>query len=209
MILYYSGATNPNTDQTIPEKSLGGYISSTIINNGMLNSLFSTISKSTVQKNSRDTRLIVLTNTTGGIAYNVRIYIDNTLADTHSDIVMAAVAPAIDNCGNSYFEQISSPEALPYQAQLSAHNGAGNEINVGNINNGDSIGIWLSRTIIANDFPMANGATNGISPQAITALQDAIANPVTLDESNLVVLWDNASTTTTTSTTSTTTTTTT
>lgn len=200
MILYYSGASVPNSQQNLPEKSLGGYISSTVISNSILNNIFSTVSKSVVEKNKRDTRLICLTNNTGSTIYNCKIWIDNTVDNNHSNIIMAAVAPAIDNCNNSYFEQIQSTEALPYQATLSPANGEVNAINIGEIASGESIGIWVSRSIKVADFPSANGATNGTSDAAIAALQDSIANPIIEDDSNLVVYWDASTTTTTTTT---------
>lgn len=198
MILYYSGATSSGLDQNLPEKSLGGYISATIIQNGTLNNIFSTVSKVVVEKNQRDTRLIVLYNNSSSDIYNVKLWIDNTVDDNHNNIIAAAVSPAFDNCDNPYFEQIASTDALPYQATLAAHNGQGNAIEVGTVASGEYIGIWLSKTIKTADFPTCNGDTNGTSDAAMTALQDSIDNPIVQDNSNLVINWDATTTTTTT-----------
>lgn len=190
MILYYSGANKANTEQNQAEKSLGGYISSSTIPNGLINSIFTTISRSVVEKNKRDTRLIVLTNTSGAAKTGVKVYIDPD-AEAVSNIKIACVAPATDACSNSYFEQITSTEALPYQATLALHNGEVNAIAVGNMAVGASIGIWLSRELIANKFPTINGGATGISDAAVQALEaEAAGDVITEDNSNLVIKWD-------------------
>lgn len=198
MILLYSGANSSDTDQMNPSQSLGGFVSSTTISNGLINNIFSTVSKSVVVGNKRETYLVVLKNTTGATVYNVQVWIDNTVENNHSSLKLAAVSAALDGCSNPYFEQISSSDAIPYQCVLESANGQGNAIDVGQIANGDCVGIWMSRTITLEDFPTANGATKGTSQAAIDALTASIANPITIDNSNLVINFDTTTTTTTT-----------
>lgn len=186
MVLYYSGADRAAMAQNQPEKSLGGYISSSLIPNGIINAIFSTISKSVAEKQTRDTRLIVLTNTTGSICHDVKIYIEQT-PDTVSNIKMAAVSPATDSCSNLFFELIPSADALPYQATLSLHNGVDNAIDVGDLAVGETIGIWLSREIIPEEFP----STKGLSQDAINEMYNQLnGNFLTEDESNLKIDWN-------------------
>lgn len=185
MVLYYSGADRVGMAQNQPEKSLGGYISTSVIPNGMINSIFSTISRSVVEKQKRDTRLIVLTNTTGVIVTDVKIYIEQT-PNSVSNIKMAAVSPATDQCSNLFFESIPNTESLPYQATLDLHNGIGNAIEVGDMAIGATIGIWLSREIIPEEFP----STAGTSQEAIDEMYNQLnGNFITEDESNLKIDW--------------------
>ena len=74
MILLYSGANSSDTDQMNPSQSLGGFVSSTTISNGLINNIFSTVSKSVVVGNKRETYLVVLKNTTGATVYNVQVW---------------------------------------------------------------------------------------------------------------------------------------
>lgn len=198
MILYYTGASSSGVEQNMPESSLGGYISSSLIQNSTINNIFSTISKSVVEKGARDVRCIAITNNSPSTIYNAKLWIDNTVSNNHSNLLLGAVAPAFDNCNNAYFEQIRSTDALPYQCVLSSHNGQGNAINLGDIASGESVGLWLSREIKTADFPSANGATNGTSDSAMTALQNSIDNPILEDDSDLIISWDSTTTTTTT-----------
>src|SRR5689334_10525241 len=120
MILLYTGAESANDAQIQPERSLGGYVSSSMVANGMVNSIFSTISKTTVDKNKRDTRLIALKNTTGATLDNVQIWIERG-EGSYSRVKLAAVECTTDASNNPFFELIPNPEAIPYQAVLSLH----------------------------------------------------------------------------------------
>lgn len=191
MILFYSGAEDAGLPQNVPDKSLGGYISSSPIQNGTLNNVFGTINRSDVAANKRDTRLIVIKNTTGAAVNNVKAWITGT-DDSVSIIKMAAVAPALDECSKPYFEQISSRDALPFQGTLEVKDAEGNSLNIGTIAANGFIGIWLSRELIADEFPLISTAGTPVvyNEEYVALLQAQQTAGEIPDQSNLIIKWD-------------------
>jgi hypothetical protein len=184
MILYYTGATAPDTIQINADKSLGGFVSSSVIPNGRLANLFSTIAKSDITGKVFDVRMIALKNITGGTVNNVKIY--SVLGSSpHVKLKLAAVAPATNNCGNKYFESIYDSHTLPYQATLDYHEGSGNAIDAGSILNNDIVGIWIMREIDQTKFPELNAASNLTGKQLYDLL---IANNNNVNENIQVVI---------------------
>lgn len=151
MILLYTGASTPNAPQVNAEKSLGGNVSSTGVPNGRLANLFSTITKSDVQKKAQVIRMIALKNTTGNTVNNVSIF--SNVGSGHVKLKLAAVAPAYDSNNNPVFEGVFDGSTLPYQATLNYQESADNAINAGSIDDGKVIGIWILREIDITKFP--------------------------------------------------------
>lgn len=184
MILLYTGADSPDVPQINPEKSLGGFISSSPVPNGRLSNLFSSISKGTIQKDQKDIRLIALKNTTGVTVNNVDVYTNVT----GGSIILwiAAVSPALNSCSQTVFEQLIDGSSLPYQAVVALHEGVGNKINIGSMIANAIIGIWIYRLVDQSKFPLLN--TNALSCQDMATALLAEINPKE-EEVQLIIDW--------------------
>jgi hypothetical protein len=145
MILYYTGAVKNDQQQNDPSKSLGGWISSSIIPNSKLGNLFSGISDSMIQNPNTQIRVIALKNLTGETK-NVTIYTD-TPEDSYSIFKLGVSQPVIDpECG-PYFESLSSEDSLPYMTQVEEHEGAINGITISDFANNAYLGIFIVREL--------------------------------------------------------------
>ncbi len=60
---FYSGAKTLDVEQRTPEKSLGGYRSSTVVPNGRINSMFNDFSSLTLQEAKSETKAFFVKNT--------------------------------------------------------------------------------------------------------------------------------------------------
>jgi hypothetical protein len=149
MILIYSGASAANQSQPDPEKSLGGFISNSQIPSGILNSIFSDISQLALENDTVDTKAFFIKNTTGAIVNNIQfaiIYPQNT-RNTVLKYEVAFVSPN----SASKIETIINSKATPYLGTFTEPYDDGvtnNQVNIGNLADGASIGVWIRRTIL-------------------------------------------------------------
>ena len=174
MKLYYSGASNFEDSQFDINKSLGNYISSDELPNDRLGATFRSVTSLVKTRNDKQVFMLILKNTTGSTATDVTIYSiypqDGELNDIGKyKLELAFVSPTTDSDGNPVFEKISSPNSLPLTGTFAEYNRVGNAVNIGNINDGDSIGIWFKATLIpANnaaltDQQLYDNYTNSVS----------------------------------------------
>src|SRR5690606_3168573 len=117
-MLYYTGATQHLAIQTDPTKSLGGYVSSSQIPNGLINNLFYNIDATTVSKNLKQIRVIAFLNTTGSIISSFKVF-TNTPNDSFSRFKIGIIKNSIDSsCNIPYFESIPNENSIPQYVQL-------------------------------------------------------------------------------------------
>ena len=146
MKLYYTGAQGSDLIQKDPSRSLGGYLSSTPIQNSLENTLFTDLSMNTRSHPRREVRMIALKNTLGFSVDNLKI---RFALDALSvcNYKFAVVLPTINSKGNPVFEQIDSDRALPYHAEFSSVvSGIWEEISTLFAAN-KVIGIWIIREL--------------------------------------------------------------
>lgn len=148
MKLYYTGASNSGEVQDKVSLSLGNYVSSTETPNDTLGATLEEITNLKISRNSKQVFMLALKNTTGATVTDVSIYYDYP-DDNKYKLELAFVSPATDSNGDEYYEKISSPQSSPLQATFTEHSGVANIINVGDINNGESLGIWFKATLVA------------------------------------------------------------
>lgn len=146
MRLYYTGSTEPLGKQSNPLLSLGGYISSTPLENVSDGNLFPSLSQNELTTKSIQTRMLVLKNETGGTQV-VNLYYEN-LNDSIAYYKMALVAPAIDSCNNKYFEKIDNLNSVPVSASFT-DNRAGNALTF-SMAADLYIGVWIQRVTLPN-----------------------------------------------------------
>lgn len=160
MNLYYSGAIKANAQQADPTLSIGGYISSTPIRNGLKNGLFSPLRMIDIRNKVSQARLIVLKNILGIAANSISIWVDNDPTSAACKYEGALVAPATDNCGSEVYEKLYADTDLPYNATFSNILTQGNALTLSTLASGRSIGIWLLRQIDTTNANYFDGSGN-------------------------------------------------
>jgi hypothetical protein len=183
MQILFTGAAKHWGVQTDPSKSLGGYVSSSLVPNGALNNLFPAINKDDVVRDLKKTRLIVLK--TSLQMTNVRIWTESAMFATN---YIACVQPAMVN-NEPVFEQVPNEFSIPYQAVLVAAEGEDNYINVGDVAANTYIGIWIRRQVNTADFTQLDGLP-GIEQLTDTELEELIDNQTGIDECQCQVIID-------------------
>lgn len=116
MILYLTGANsslaktseNPQTD---PTKSLGGYVSSTIVPNNAINALFDLVSQFTIEKRLNETIAVGMINNSDNDVNDISLKI---ITNEHSQCDFRIAAVALDD--NFAMEHISSRYQEPLNA---------------------------------------------------------------------------------------------
>jgi hypothetical protein len=148
--LYYTGAASFNKPQQDVTKSLGGYISSSIIPNARLNSIFS--DNSLRNKNTSDIEVmcIAVKNIATVDLTNFSLYCDFVQPNLNYTIEAAIVEPSLDDCNNLVFEKLNSSGDLPYYGEFHDIVTHANEINIGTFEKGKYIGIYLCKKYIGN-----------------------------------------------------------
>ena len=145
MKIYYTNAFKGNEPQNEAVNSLGGYVSNSEVPNDLMGNLFSSISPNFIEKNYREIKGIILKNDEGIKITDVLLYF-TVLEAIICKYRIAAVALAEDDCGK-YMEKLENSRALPYSATFYEADGVGNAINVGDLEIGGMIGLWVERTI--------------------------------------------------------------
>jgi hypothetical protein len=148
MKFYYTGATTYNIAQTFAALSLGGFLSSSEIQNDLLNNLFSNLSQLAKQNLKREAILIALKNTYNETIQDVTFEFNTAdWAALLEEYSIAFVASKMDDCSNVYFDKITSSEALPF-VTLDILSDTNNSFNIGDFEPGKVIGIWLVRKVL-------------------------------------------------------------
>lgn len=144
MILYYTGPNQPDQPSNA-SKSLGGYISNTVVINGVVSNLFPEVTRGAIRDQKKEIRCIALLNEGNTTIADVKIY-TTTPEDSLFIYKMGVIAPALDPvCNKYYFGTILSPNQLPLTPSLAEHETIDDAIDVAEILGGKYIGIWISR----------------------------------------------------------------
>lgn len=153
MKLYLTGAKKFENSQLLPEDSLGNYISSTEVQNGLLNGLFDVISLFTIRTNKPEIRVIALKNDDLATYTNLRVWFDypdssdSTPGDSNIAYFKVGFSvPKIDGCGDLYADAVNK-YAIPYNVTLSQADGEANAITLPNVAVGSYLIIYLQRIL--------------------------------------------------------------
>jgi hypothetical protein len=185
MVFRYTGSESFETQQPEPSKSLGGFVSSSVVPNGSLQNVFGRISLTTLQESTKEVRGLVLWNNTGGTVTNVRAYLEYAIAsasDRFSKIEFAVVTLIGDG---EQMEQIRTRNDEPYQSGSWIEPiGVGNEtVLVASMENNTGIGVWFRRTI-TNSNPLSDVECEDLDT-FYSDLQQNASEDVTLE-----IQWD-------------------
>lgn len=148
---YLSGGA----DNSDPDASLGGVISTTEITTDTLNNLFDDVTGDEHTAGDTEYRAIFFKNNSAETAYNAKIWIESntTAADDTLEIgIEAAVGSPIQTVA----DESTAPTAISFSSAA----GQANAIAIGAMSAGDVIGVWVKRIVTAGTTPAAtNTAT--------------------------------------------------
>lgn len=159
MLLFYTGPDQAGGVQKLPEKSLGGFVSSSIVPNSQFNNLFPKLSKSEVDRESQIIRVIALKNLTGATITGITIY-PVLPVGSYIEISMGVAQPFLDGCGNENYEQVSE-DSLPYMTTLNIYSQGTPLVFSQPLLANKSIGLFITRSINEDNVP--NFDTQGLS----------------------------------------------
>lgn len=158
-LFYYTGASGFLKDQTDSSKSLGGYISDSIVGNQVTGNIFGDISALTKVTNKTEYRVVAIKNTGDVTATNVQldiIYPQNTdvsasdnqpdyLNIISSSLKVGYLVPSVDACGDLTSEQLPTIYSKPNTVTLQDASTA--PLILPNIAAGSYICLYFSRTL--------------------------------------------------------------
>lgn len=147
MKLYYTTITGHLNENKIPSKSLGGYRSSTLIPNGMINSLFSDLSTFNIDSDKEEYIAVCLYNDS---LTKKQVYLWVEAEDEnnpcYSKIEIAAVTMPEVN-GYPMMEYVRSNSERPYVGEF-VERTVDNKADLGEIDTQTGIGLWIKRSIL-------------------------------------------------------------
>lgn len=141
MRFYYTGASEDGAVQPIARQSIGGYVSSSVVQNDVLNEIFSNISLNTEKNNQY--RLLALKNILSSDVENViaKFYIND---EAIAEFEVAFVYPTKDDCDKDIFEQVSTQYSKPFTGEFVPVTD-GMALSLGDLAAAGVIGIWIVR----------------------------------------------------------------
>ena len=149
--LYYTGAKVADGPQQDIQKSLGGYISSSVIPNARINALFSDISLLSQENNLPQTICIAVKNISNEDLNNFTLFADLSTDPPLYEITAAFLKPTLDDCGGLSLEQLPSMTDQPYYGTFHNILKAQNAVNTGILKKGEYLGIFITRKIASAD----------------------------------------------------------
>lgn len=145
MELRYSGASKADGIQKSPNLSLGGFVSGTIVPNDSLGNILSEVSLLNQQNLTRETKMIILKNTSGSSKTGISILPTFTASDNY-DYKIGFASPKAGS--TSCFESIASSKDLPYNSTfVTLVSGTLIIPPTATLSDGQMFGIWIQRQL--------------------------------------------------------------
>lgn len=147
--IYLSGGA----DNTDPDASLGGIISTTEITDNTLNNLFDDVTGDEHTAGDTEYRAFFFKNTSAETGYNAKVWIESntTAADDTINI-------GIEGSQGSPIQTIGTEQSSPGGISFSTASSQGNALVIGDMEAGSVIGIWVKRIVSAGTTPQANNS---------------------------------------------------
>jgi hypothetical protein len=146
MKFYYTTSADPDSAQTKPSLSLGGFKSGSPTLNEENGNLFDEITPYTLTKNKNEYIALMLVNETGADKTNLQIWFEFP-TDSYSKYQVAGVIPAIDGDGNPFIERIETRNSKPFYADFEDAE-VGTKYDLGDLVNNAQLGIWIKRELL-------------------------------------------------------------
>lgn len=144
--LYYTGATQYLDPQQDSKLSLGGFVSSSLVPNNLLNNLFGNISALSVSNDTTIIRGIALKNETGLDINQLTLFFNYPLNPFYV-FEVAVVSVGVDRCKHFFMERVNNENATPYIGSFSEADGVNNSINIGALPTNNYMGLWIRAKI--------------------------------------------------------------
>ena len=145
--VFYSGAKEPNSEQTNPIYSLGGYVSSSGFQNSNLNNLFQDLSNLSLQNNKKEYSCIILQNDSDTPISNLTLFFDLEEGNK-CDFEIGFALPSEDSCNNKIFELLPNCNSKPiYVDQFYSPNSFEEAVVIPSFLENSYIGLFISRLV--------------------------------------------------------------
>lgn len=141
--LYYTVSSGYLDIQGNYINSLGGFPSSTEVPNDVFDNLFDEISLSEIKDVKTQYRAIIIKNESEEIIENIELWFEKKDSNICSYQIGATL---LSNNEQSFMEHIPSVYSKPLYTQLYDAT-VDSKVSIGNLNPGQMIGLWLSRTV--------------------------------------------------------------
>jgi hypothetical protein len=157
MILYYTCIQGTAISQPKPEFSLGGYMSSSPVPNGILGNLFSELSLLTLDKLQDEFIGLILYNEQTTPSNDVELYFNYPTPDLNgnpTNICKYYIASVQLNMTGQPMENILNRNAQPFNATFYDAAGQSEAVNLGVIPSQTGLALWIKRSVISDNIKL-------------------------------------------------------
>ena len=157
MILYYTCIQGTAISQPKPEFSLGGYMSSSPVPNGILGNLFSELSLLTLDKLQDEFIGLILYNEQTTPSNDVELYFNYPAPDLNgnpTNIYKYYIASVQLNTTGQPMENILNRNAQPFNATFYDAAGQSEAVNLGVIPSQTGLALWIKRSVISDNIKL-------------------------------------------------------
>lgn len=186
MNLYYTTSAGENEDQQLPQISLGGYKSSTIVKNDDYDNLFCEISFLTLQQDRPHYIALMAVNETGLPLTNCQIWVEYP-ENPFCKIEIAVVDPALDGEGKLKMERVREMFNKPFVGDFQEYT-VTNKGLIGDVANNEYIGLWFKRTVNKDSVDMVEEAFYEPDPSRRAMFREIVVP--TIENIDIKISWD-------------------
>jgi len=186
MTLYYTTSAGENEDQQLPQISLGGYKSSTIVKNDEYDNLFGEISFLTLQQDRPHYIALMAVNETGVPLTNCQIWVEYPESPI-CKLEIAVVDPALDNEGKLKMERTREMFNKPFVGNFQEYT-SDNKGLIGSVSVDEYIGLWIKRTVVKESVLAAEDSFYEPDPTRRSMYRE-VETP-TVENVNIKISWD-------------------
>jgi hypothetical protein len=142
MQIYYTNKTSSTLPQKDPNKSLGGYISVSLVPNSIKGALFADIALTDIEKDIKKYIALMLKNTTGATRSSISIWIEVP----EGSVGKYKIGLSTPNA-EGQIELIDSSKSKPFYVEFNEASSEGDAIAIPNLIADAQIGIWIERSV--------------------------------------------------------------
>lgn len=152
MKFFYTNSVKFNQTQLDSSKSLGGYISSSVIPNNLVGNIFGDLTAFTKNQNQDEFRALAIQNDGTVTLTGLRVFldIDDQASGEGNDFSyeLGYLSPSTDDCGDLLSELLPNPYAQPYTVTFYNVDGEVNALALPNLDAGDYFVFYIKRTLL-------------------------------------------------------------
>lgn len=188
MVLFYTTTVGYNVEQPNPDRSLGGYKSSTMVVNDDFGNMFDELSIMTLKSGRDEYRAIILKNEYDTVAEHVKVSISSPSDAVCTYKLGIGVLNGVNKYNQSYMEHVLTINNKPFHTQFVDMN-EGVELDLGTLKPGQEIGLWVCRHV---DKEAARKQYETICEPDPTDPTGRMYRPIThpkVESINLVISW--------------------